>query len=116
METFHLYHLARAWSGTGSEPPATDSPLTAGPVKPDVVSQPKATTQPARPLAGKDSVIRAAAVHLVFASRTSQDFITPEEVTELERWTGLVRTYPSIRTCHFDFDVIAHDAHNLGLC
>lgn len=25
---------------------------------------------------------------MVFASRTSQDFITPEEVSELEHWTG----------------------------
>ncbi|RXW23547.1 hypothetical protein EST38_g2316 [Candolleomyces aberdarensis] len=41
------------------------------------------------PLAARDTVIRAAAVHLVFASRTSQDFITPQEVSDLEDWAGL---------------------------
>ena len=32
--------------------------------------------------------IKAAAVHLVFASRTSQDFITPQQVVDLETWAG----------------------------
>ena len=32
--------------------------------------------------------IRAAAAQMVFASRTSQDFITPEMVAEIEAWSG----------------------------
>jgi hypothetical protein len=34
------------------------------------------------------SDIKAAAVHMVFASRTSQDFITPQQVVDLESWAG----------------------------
>jgi hypothetical protein len=32
--------------------------------------------------------IRASAVQMVFASRLTQGFITPEEVQALERWVG----------------------------
>lgn len=91
METFHLYHLAKCWSGgqPGRAVPAI--PLTTGPVRPATSKTPpvgEATLE--RPLAGKDTVIRAAAVHLVYASRLSQGFITPSEVNTLEDWTGLV--------------------------
>lgn len=34
------------------------------------------------------SVIRAAAAQMVFASRSSQDFISPEQVNEVEKWSG----------------------------
>ncbi|TEB22421.1 purine and uridine phosphorylase [Coprinellus micaceus] len=90
METFHLYHLAKCWSGgqPGRAVPAI--PLTTGPVRPATSKTPpvgEATLE--RPLAGKDTVIRAAAVHLVYASRLSQGFITPSEVNALEDWTGL---------------------------
>ena len=92
METFHLYHLAKCWSGGQPEQAVPIVPLATGPVRPAVSKTPpagEATLE--RPLAGKDTVIRAAAVHLVYASRTSQDFITPSEVSALEDWTGLVR-------------------------
>ncbi|KAG6827386.1 hypothetical protein H0H92_011984 [Tricholoma furcatifolium] len=89
METFHLYHLAACWSGRRTAPKVPEPPLTAGPVKP-VASVPSSPTFPTRSLrlASPETVIRAAAAQMVFASRTSQDFITPDEVTELERWTG----------------------------
>ncbi|KAF5309778.1 hypothetical protein D9611_013607 [Ephemerocybe angulata] len=90
METFHLYHLAHCWGAGRSEPPSPTIPLARGPVHP-VVSRPpvegEATLE--RPLAARDTTIKAAAVHLVYASRTSQDFITPSEVTALEDWAGL---------------------------
>ncbi|KAG6849185.1 hypothetical protein H0H93_010642 [Arthromyces matolae] len=91
METFHLYHLAACWSGIRSVGKTNEPPLTTGPVKPvtSVPPSPVLLTNVSR-LASPDTVIRAAAVHMVFASRTSQDFITPDQVTELERWTGLV--------------------------
>ncbi|KAJ3532870.1 hypothetical protein NMY22_g7568 [Coprinellus aureogranulatus] len=90
METFHLFHLAKCWSGGQAEPPSPTIPLATGPVRPEVSKAPPtgdATLE--RPLAGRDTVIRAAAVHLVYASRTSQAFITPTEVNTLEDWTGL---------------------------
>jgi len=90
METFHLFHLAacyhnvQASSSTTAPPPLTTTPVL-----------PTTSQSPSRPhlnelVNSKDSVIRAAALHMVFASRTSQDFITPEQVNELEAWTGRV--------------------------
>ncbi|KAG6873055.1 hypothetical protein C0995_003535 [Termitomyces sp. Mi166 len=88
METFHLYHLAACWSGGRTAAKVQDPPLTAGPVKPvGPLSPSQAFTTTSLRLAS--TVIRAAAAHMVFASRTSQDFITPNQVTELERWTGI---------------------------
>lgn len=57
------------------------------------VSQSKNLTQQEENTAEvtKKSLIRVAAVHIVFASRTSQEFITPQSVDELEIWTGQVR-------------------------
>ncbi|KAF5371399.1 hypothetical protein D9615_009678 [Tricholomella constricta] len=90
METFHLYHLAACWSGRRVAAKAGEPPLTTGPVQP-IISVPPALSVPASSprLASSDTVVRAAAAQMVFASRTSQDFITPDQVTELERWTGL---------------------------
>lgn len=53
------------------------------------ISHPSSTLDP--PLDLPSSVdpisrIKAAAAQMVFASRLSQDFITPEQVTELENW------------------------------
>lgn len=96
METFHLYHLAHCWGGHEVQPASPSIPLATGPVRPIVsrlTDESQDVAHQGRPLAGRDTVIRAAAVHLVFASRTSQDFITPEEVSTLEDWAGLVR-YP----------------------
>ncbi|KIK00823.1 hypothetical protein K443DRAFT_99749 [Laccaria amethystina LaAM-08-1] len=89
METFHLYHLARCWGGWTTPSTTQTTPLTTGPVRP-VLSLPSTpiSTVPPVLLASPNSVIRAAAAQMVFASRTSQDFITPEEVRELENWTG----------------------------
>ncbi|CAK5276624.1 unnamed protein product [Mycena citricolor] len=88
METFWLYHLAACWSGrkdliVDAETP----PLATGPVKPSATA-PSQPSSGGAALAGHDTVIRAAAAHMVFASRTSQDFITPEHVGRLEAWTG----------------------------
>ncbi|TFK70867.1 purine and uridine phosphorylase [Pluteus cervinus] len=50
------------------------------PVPTEVMPQSLVSTQ--------NSVIRAAAAQMIFASRLSQDFITPADVKELEDWTG----------------------------
>lgn len=92
METFWLYHLAACWSGRkGTSGGIVAPPLATGPVQP-TTSQPSTTSARAIPkaLAGHDTVIRAAAAHLVFASRTSQDFITPSQVAVLEEWAAKV--------------------------
>ncbi|KAJ7240392.1 uridine phosphorylase, partial [Mycena haematopus] len=88
METFWLYHLAACWNGRkGTSSGVHAPPLATGPVQP-TTSQPSTANVIPKALAGHDTVIRAAAAHLVFASRTSQDFITPCEVTVLEEWTA----------------------------
>lgn len=58
-----------------------------------VVAQSKDVTPQVESTAGDtvESSIRVAAVHMVFASRTSLEFITPQSVDELETWTGKVR-------------------------
>ncbi|PFH48162.1 hypothetical protein AMATHDRAFT_76870 [Amanita thiersii Skay4041] len=91
METFHLYHLAACWGGGKHRATrATPAPITNPPVDP-IIIQP-APTNPYAPLidqaASPDTTIRAAAAQMVFASRTSQDFITPQQVDELENWVG----------------------------
>ncbi|KAJ6483617.1 nucleoside phosphorylase domain-containing protein [Mycena vitilis] len=88
METFWLYHLAACWSGRKTTSAGVDAPpLATGPVQPTTSLPSTAKVAPSA-LAGHDTVIRAAAAHLVFASRTSQDFITPEQVAVLEGWTA----------------------------
>lgn len=108
METFHLYHLAACWGNRNIGPPTVHSPLTTGPVQPSISQAPAATRPvylPLVPLVSRDSVIRAAAAQMVFASRTSQDFITPKQVSELEKWTGLVCAYlPGLRNRHNNFN------------
>lgn len=90
METFHLLHLAASWRSQ-SPYSRTDGPppLTTNPVLPTLSPAPASQVTPVV-LSGVGSsfVIRAAAAQMVFASRTSQDFITPAQVTELEAWTG----------------------------
>jgi uridine phosphorylase len=89
METFHLYHLAACWGGR--DLPNTTSPLTIGPIKPAIAAPSSLFAIAHTPkIALQDTVIRAAAAQMIFASRTSQDFITPNQVSELERWTGMV--------------------------
>lgn len=92
METHHLYHLAECWSKKRKVAKVSEAalpPLSTGPVKP-VASSDKATgtSTETSALAAPDTIIRAAAAQMVFASRTSQDFITPQQVQDTERWTG----------------------------
>jgi uridine phosphorylase len=91
METFHLYHLAACWGGGSLAGPTSAPPLTTSPVKPTISQplSPSGTIVTPR-IALRDTVIRAAAAQMVFASRTSQAFITPDQVSELENWTGMV--------------------------
>jgi uridine phosphorylase len=107
METFWLCHLADCWNGR-KKVPVPPAALVAAPSTGEVVPPPLATspvtptashavpespaTSTVNALAGHDTVIRAAAAQMVFASRTSQDFITPVQVAALEEWTGKVRS------------------------
>lgn len=85
METFHIFHLAASWHGTVTSanvpPPLTTSSQPSSTPPPDVTSS--ISEDPA----GKPE-IKAAAAQMVFASRSSQEFITPEHVVQLESWTG----------------------------
>jgi uridine phosphorylase len=89
METFHLLHLAACWNRNVETPPVN-------PILPPLITATVSSTtpEPAASQTGstisleRDPVIRAAAAQLVFASRTSERFITPREVSELEAWTG----------------------------
>jgi len=91
METFHIFHLAASWHGriTSSELPP---PLTTSPVLPEMSQSPSTQPPPPDIRSFEDPTqkpkIRAAAAQMVFASRSSQDFITPEHVIQLEHWTG----------------------------
>ncbi|KAJ8469069.1 hypothetical protein ONZ45_g17015 [Pleurotus djamor] len=89
METFHLYHLAACWGPRKSALKPAEPPLTTNSVSP-TVHQEVTSNQTVSPqvLAGHDTVIKAAAAQLVFASRTSQAFITPEQVSALEAWSA----------------------------
>jgi len=93
METFHIFHLAASWDGKGTSSEVSP-PLTTLPVLPEM-SQPSSTQHPPPDVTsslGEDTMykpkIKAAAAHMVFASRSSQDFISPEQVIQLENWTG----------------------------
>lgn len=90
METFYLYHLAACWTArttsTSSAPPPTTNPVV-----PVLIEGSRSSTQQVKPVVIRPSFIKAAAAQMVFASRTTQDFITPQDVKELERWTGEVR-------------------------
>ncbi|KAF9472641.1 uridine phosphorylase [Pholiota conissans] len=90
MESFHLMHLAACWTGrTVTKGKKDATPLTTGPVKPIIAPTSSVTQQTlTAPLVLPNTVIRAAAIHMVFASRKSRDFITPQQVEEIERWTG----------------------------
>ncbi|KAG8221685.1 purine and uridine phosphorylase, partial [Butyriboletus roseoflavus] len=95
METYWVFHLAASWRGLSSPSPALNPPLTAGPVFPIAASPHPETActalhgpQPIKNIVQQPS-IRAAAVQMVFASRPSREFITPEHVSKLEAWSGL---------------------------
>lgn len=92
METFHLLHLAASWRDRERLPQAAVPPLTTTAVTPTTSHVPSTQPPPPSLKPAKDDTlgprIRAAAVHMVFANRTSQDFITPAQVAELEAWSG----------------------------
>ncbi|PIL30009.1 hypothetical protein GSI_07920 [Ganoderma sinense ZZ0214-1] len=99
METFHILHLAACWAigaktGTADAAPPLHHAATAPSIPP--VHAPSTQTRipdvaasatGAAPLSPPPR-IRAAAAQMVFASRTSQDFITPQEVAAIEAWAG----------------------------
>ncbi|KAI0770893.1 purine and uridine phosphorylase [Trametes elegans] len=96
METFHILHLAACWRAAGAREAATGAPpLTRDATAPSIspahppsaqgaVPDPAAAGGPGR----RPPRIRAAAAQMVFASRTSQDFIAPEDVARVEAWAG----------------------------
>ena len=99
METFHLFHLASCWprrsnlprpGRAGPAPAPSHEPTEAHVVDPEVASATDAIPQsPSIPLVTAADVvtgprIRAAAVQMIFADRSSQIFITPEQVYALE--------------------------------
>lgn len=88
METFHLFHLAACWGRHTPAGKPTPAPLTTNPVSPTVHQSASSSQSISQVLASSDTVIKAAAAQLVFASRTSQAFITPEQVAELEAWSA----------------------------
>jgi uridine phosphorylase len=102
METAHLFHLAQSWprnvstfSPSGSAAPIAP-PIADPPGHPNITSPPGPSSPPSTSLdaAGgatsgrRGSQIRAAAVHMVFAARQSNAFITPEQVAVAEEWAG----------------------------
>ena len=94
METFHLLYLARLWSDSTTSATSHPTDLSSIPPshRPADVSGVDTAVRPMadpHPTPGPKSRIRAAAVHMIFASRISQVFITPEEVDVLEEWCGL---------------------------
>lgn len=99
METFHLFHLGSVWR---PHPLGRDSTMDVGeanlpsidlPASPHLSSSPKEDNllvpgQIAPWKSGGSARIRAAAAQIVFANRTSREFITPKEVEIVEGWTG----------------------------
>jgi len=67
----------------------TQPPVATGPVSPTMESA-TGSSQPRVPdqRAVSPPRIRAAAAQMIFAARLSKAFITPDDVIELERWTG----------------------------
>jgi uridine phosphorylase len=95
METFWIFHLAASWRGVKQSSSAVNPPLATVPVVPAFSGIPSGTSEKVEvllPSLDQDTssrpVIRAAAAQMVFASRSSQAFISPDQVNELERWSG----------------------------
>lgn len=94
METYWVFHLASSWRGLSSPSPALNPPLAAGPVL-SVTTFPHPETAPTALHGSQHTMdliqqpsLRAAAVQMVFAARSSREFITPEHVSKLEAWCG----------------------------
>ena len=126
METFHILHLAACWAiearaGSAEAPPLQHAPTE--PSIPPAVHSPStqtripdvATSSGSEPLRPPPR-IRAAAAQMVFASRTSQDFITPQQVAAIEAWTGRavlealsgIEIEPVVSDKHLQLHSIAH--------
>ncbi|KAG1898686.1 purine and uridine phosphorylase [Suillus fuscotomentosus] len=95
METFWIFHLAASWRGVKQSSSAVNPPPATVPVVPAFSGIPSRTSENVEvllpSLVGNTSsrpVIRAAAAQMVFASRSSQAFISPDQVNELEKWSG----------------------------
>jgi uridine phosphorylase len=95
METFWIFHLAASWRGVKQSSSAVNPPLATVPVVPAFSGIPSGRSEKVEVLLpGLDQdtssrpVIRAAAAQMVFASRSSQAFISPDQVNELEKWSG----------------------------
>jgi len=120
METFHILHLAASWPGSApssDQRTVTQPPISTLPVSPVISLPPPPSTQAPPPsVTTSDSTghemiprprIRAAAAQMVFASRTSQDFISPERVLDVEAWTGRA-VLEALTTLHIE----AHRLHD----
>lgn len=98
METFHILHLAASWPGQARVEQTIKPPISTLPVTPVISPPPQPSSQGQPPSVSESDShgdlmtprpsIRAAAAQMVFASRTSQEFITPEQVVEIEAWSG----------------------------
>ena len=91
METFHLFHLAKNYVPTCPRPLGdAEPPLSTGPVSLTLESATGSTQSKVVPdkTGAPPPRIRAAAAQMIFAARLSKTFITPDEVVELERWSG----------------------------
>lgn len=98
METFHILHLASCWDIEAQDGSAEAPPIPHAATSPSISPTHAHSTQTQIPDVAASSAshsrlrppprIRAAAAQMVFASRTSQDFITPEHVATIEAWTG----------------------------
>ena len=98
METFHILHLAACWNIEAKTGSAEAPPLHHAPTAPSIPPVHAPSTQTKIPDVAASATggkplsppprIRAAAAQMVFASRTSQDFISPQEVAAIEAWTG----------------------------
>ncbi|KAI9062321.1 purine and uridine phosphorylase [Trametes sanguinea] len=98
METFHILHLASCWRPEAHEAATDAPPLSRDATAPSIYPAHPPSTQSDIPDVATSAVghhplrppprIRAAAAQMVFASRTSQDFISPQEVASIEAWAG----------------------------
>lgn len=95
METFWIFHLAASWRGVKQSSSAVSPPSATVPVVPAFSGIPSGTSENVEVLlpslvesTSSRPVIRAAAAQMVFASRSSQAFISPDQVNELEKWSG----------------------------
>ncbi|OCH88826.1 purine and uridine phosphorylase [Obba rivulosa] len=98
METFHILHLAASWPAFSHSASRVEPPLSALPVAPSIYPSHPPSTQdephgvsvaaPDGHVLHPRPRIRAAAAQMVFASRVSEAFITPQHVAEVEAWSG----------------------------